>query len=207
MGYLGLSGTPYKEDNLLQRLFWPSNHAGEADTLGQQGFWICSFVALLSFVLLSFQGHWILGLLSLLFFGLGGMGVREHSTAAAVLLALAYIGLELGTLLAGRFPGFLDLAFTILLMANIRGTWVASRWMHHGDPEAFPERMQETWRDRLVDQLPARVWPKTRVLFFVVAGVYLFLLFFGSIVLARHSGTRTSAPQKAIPLEVQPPSR
>lgn len=204
MGYLGLSVTPYKEDNLLQRLFWPSDHAGEADTLGQQGFWICSFVALLSCVILSFQGHWILGVLSLIFFGLGGMGVREHSTAAAILLVLAYIILEIGTVLEGRFPGFLDLAFTILLMGNIRGTWIAKRWAHQGDPEAFPERMRETWKDRLVDQLPARAWPKGRIVFFLVSAIYLSLLILGAAALALHSKNTAFVPQKVLQLDATP---
>jgi hypothetical protein len=31
MGYLGLDQSPVKDDNMFQRMFWPSDHAGETD--------------------------------------------------------------------------------------------------------------------------------------------------------------------------------
>ncbi len=207
MGYLGLSDSDplEKEDNLFRRLFWPSDHAGEADTLGQQGFWICCFVAITSFVALSFQGYVLIGLLALVFFGLGGIGVREHSTAAAVLLAVAYITMAITGILLGRPPGFIDIAVTILLIANIRGTWIAKRWAKRGDPDVFSERMRETWRDRLADQMPAYLWPKSRIIFFGVAGVYMALLILGIVFVVQHPRYPVTVERERQTLEVKPP--
>ena len=187
MGYLGLSGPVIKEDNLFQRLFWPGDHAGEANALGQQGFWICAVVAIVSFVVLTIQGHLLIALLSLAFFGLGGVGVREHSTAAAILVAAAYLLNQAAGLMTGKYPGAMTIIAAVLLLANIRGTWIAARWAKRGDPEAIPERMHETWRDRLVDQFPPRVWPKARGIFFCAAAIYMLLDVLGTVALVRHA--------------------
>lgn len=185
MGYLGLSDPVEKQDNLFQRVFWPSDDASSVDMLGQQGFWICAGIAVISFLLLLVQGHWVIGILTFAFLVLGGIGVREHSTAAAILVAGAY----LLNLVAGAFigvpPGILAIALAMLLLANIRGTWIAARWMKRGDPEEFPRRMSETWSDRLVDQMPARVWPKAKILFYCLALVYIGLAVLGTVALAR----------------------
>jgi hypothetical protein len=204
MGYLGLSEPLEKEDNLLQRLFWPGDHAGEADTLGQQGFWICAVVAIGSFVVLAVPGHWILALLTLAFFGLGGIGVREHSTVAAVLVAVAYVLNQTANVMAGKFPGFLAIVAGVLLIANIRGSWVAARWAKRGDPEAFPERMRETWRDRLVDQMPALLWPRARIAFFCVAGIYMLVLLLGTVMLSRRVSEPAASQQTQYLLDVKP---
>jgi hypothetical protein len=204
MGYLGLSEPLEKEDNLLQRLFWPGDHAGETDTLGQQGFWICAVVAIGSLVVLAVQGHWILALLTLAFFGLGGIGVREHSTVAAVLVAVAYVLNLIANVMAGKFPGFLTIAAAVLLIANIRGSWVAAKWAKRGDPESFPERMRETWRDRLVDQMPAWVWPRARIAFFCVAGIYMLLLLLGTVMLSRRVSEPGASQQTQYLLDVKP---
>ncbi len=190
MGYLGLSEPAEKQDNIFQRLFWPSDHAGEADTLGQQGFWICAVVAIISLVALSVQRHWILALLSFAFFLLGGIGVREHSTPAAVFVALAYALNQALGLFLGQFPGFLAFVACVLLIANIRGTWIASQHKFSGDPDAFPERLNSTFRDKLVDQMPAKVWPRTKILFFVIAALYMLLTLFGTAAILVGSFTK-----------------
>ncbi len=106
--------------------------------------------------------------------------------------------------MAGMFPGLLSIAAAVLLIANIRGTWIAARWAKRGDLDAFPERMRETWRDRLVDQMPLRVWPKARVPFFCIAGIYMLLAVAGTVMLARHIG-QPSAPQpNAQTIELKP---
>jgi len=186
MQTLGVSGPPAKDDNIFQRLFWPSDNPGETDLLGQQGFWICFVVGLGSCIFLFFQGDWISGVVTALFFVLGGIGVREHSVVAASLVAPAYLLNLVAAALTGRFPGFLAIVASVLLIANIRGTWIASRWKDKGDPEELPLRFSETWRDKLVDQMPAIVWPKTRILFYVVAALYMTLLAVGAaVVLAK----------------------
>jgi hypothetical protein len=199
MGFLGLSEPIEKQDNIFQRLFWPGDHAGEVDSLGQQGFWICAVVALISAIALVFQGHWVIAFLTLAFFGLGGIGVREHSTSAAILVALAYILNQAANLLAGMFPSFLGITAAVLLIANIRGTWIAARWAKRSDPDAFPERMRETWKDRLVDQIPAQVWPKARVPFFFIAAAYMLLVSVGILMVVRHIGKPITSQQEQSP--------
>ena len=95
---------------MFQRMFWPSDHAGETDQLGKQGFWVCLAVAVLSCVVLLAQGHWVLGLLTLLFFGLGGIGVREHSTAAAVLVGITYLFSIVANAFVGIPPSIVSMA-------------------------------------------------------------------------------------------------
>ncbi len=207
MGYLGLDETEVKDDNLFQRMFWPSDHAGETDTLGQQGFWICTIIAVGSLVLLSLQGHWMLGLFTFLFYVLGGIGVREHSQPAAILVATAYI-LELVVQLIGPGipPGGIGIVISLLLLANIRGTWIAAKWAGKG--EIMPERMNSTITDKLVDQMPARVWPAAKIPFFVMAGLYLLMVVFTTMFFAAQVPTRLKASRPAEPssttLEVSP---
>jgi hypothetical protein len=145
MGYLGLDETPVKDDNLFQRLFWPSDHAGETDALGKQGFWVCWIVALISLIVLTLQGHLFIGLLQFAFFALGGVGVREHSVSAATLVAVGFWANQILGMFQGQFPGILVIAGGVLLIANIRGTYIAERWAKRGDPDAFPERMNTTF--------------------------------------------------------------
>ena len=186
MQTLGLAGPEQKPDNIVKRLFWPANNPSEVDTLGQQGFWICLGVGVLSLIALSVAGLWWLGLLSAVFFIFGGFGVREHSVLAASLVASAYVLNLMSSVVSGQFPGFLALVAALLLIANIRGTWIASQWIDKGDPELFPDRASTGILDTLVDQLPAKVWPKSRSVFYVAAVLYFLVLIAGSAtVLAR----------------------
>ena len=50
-------------------------------------------------------------------------------------------------------------------------------------PEEQPLRFNESWRDKLVDQMPAKVWPKAKIIFFILAGIYWLLVTFGTMVL------------------------
>jgi hypothetical protein len=179
MQTLGLAGPEQKPDNIVKRLFWPGNNPSEVDTLGQQGYWVCLAVGALSFISLYVAGFWYIGLIAVIFFVLGGVGVREHSVLAASLVASAYILNILAGLVAKQFPGFLALVATLLLMANIRGTWIASEWMAKGDPELFPNRSNVGIMDKLVDRLPARVWPRGRIVFYVVSVFYFLFLMVG----------------------------
>lgn len=182
------SNAPAEEGNPIKRLFWPSYNPIDADLLGQQGFWICLAVGLLALVGAVIQGHWIIGLIAFSFFFLGGIGVREHSFIAALLVAPAYVLSILAGALAGQLPGFLSAVAAILLLANIRGTWVAARLQREMKPEDFPLRFNEDWKDKLVDQLPAFLWPKTRILFYVVSLLYVGLIGLGiAVTLNKHS--------------------
>ena len=176
---LGLSDERTKDDNLFQRLFWPSNQPGEVDTLGQQGFWVCLVVAVFSGVTMVLVGHPLIGLLSFAFYGLGGVGIRQHSVAAAIFISFAYVANLLINLLLTQVPGVLTLIIAGLLLANIRGTYIASKWQNSGNLESPSE--SSTFFDWLVDQVPQRVWPSGRFLFFVLGAIYLALILLGAI--------------------------
>jgi hypothetical protein len=190
MSMLGLTGETEKDDNLFKRLFWPSNHPNDVDTLGQQGFWICLVVGLISGVILLLTGHPLIALLTMVFMWLGGIGVREHSLAAAIFVAGAYVLNILVSLFAGVPPGALDIIISGLLLANIRGTYIAAAWQKKGALEDFPERLNTTFFDWLVDQLPAKLWPAGRFVFYVVGVLYVLLLVLGSFGLLMHRAYR-----------------
>jgi len=84
METLGLSGPPVRNENIFRRIFWPSADSVDADMLGQQGFWICLLLALLTVIEATFRGHVLLGVLFAIFYFLGGIGVREHDIASAI---------------------------------------------------------------------------------------------------------------------------
>jgi hypothetical protein len=157
---------------------------------------VCVAIGLLSFLGLALRGSPILGLLTALFYWLGGMGVREHSQPAAVLVASAYLLNLLASIAQGVPPGLLTLAAAVLLIANVRGTFIAAKWAAQGDPEAMPERMSETFSDKLVDQMPRTLWPKTRVVFFVIGILYLLLTVLGAVMLAMGLPRRTQAARQ-----------
>lgn len=98
------SNVAVEESNPIKRLLWPRYSPLDADLLGQQGFWICLFVALLSLVGGVMQGHWITGFIAFSFFFLGGVGVREHSFVAALLIAPAYVLNIVVVALTGHLP-------------------------------------------------------------------------------------------------------
>ncbi len=204
MGYLGLDETPVKDDNMFQRLFWPSDHAGETDSLGKQGFWVCFSIGIFSMLGAMMRGHPFLGLLTGLFYVLGGMGVREHNQPAATLVALAYLLNVLAAIFSGRFPGFISLAAAVLLIANIRGTYIAAKWAASGDADAMPERMNASIADKLEDQWPGRIWPKGQIAFFVIAGVYLLLTVLGVVMLAVRPAVKQKPEPPSTVLHVSP---
>jgi len=207
MSTLGLHGSPPKDENFFKRMFWPANQPYEADALGQQGLWVCIAVALLSAVFAVIQGHPLLALLLLAFYWTGGMGIREHSMAAAVIVAAGYLGSVVMAVLLGALPGVLDVIVSALLLANIRGTYIASSWKRRGvEPGVFPDRLNSTFTDRLIDQWPARFWPGGKFLFFTIAAVYGFLFVMGAIGTMRLRAGQRPQP-KEIQLQVAPPSR
>jgi hypothetical protein len=203
MGYLGLDATEQvKPDNMFQRMFWPSDHAGESDDLGKQGFWVCIAVAMLSAIVLLSQGHWFLALFVTAVYLFGGIGIREHSQVAAIFVAATYWLDQLASLASGRFPGFLGIAAGVLLIANIRGTWIAAKWARIGGPDAMPERQSGTVRAWVVDQMPAKVWPVMQYPFYVIAGLYSLLVIAG-VVLVFSVGPAQKVPP-ATPAAVEP---
>ena len=91
MQTLGLSDSTDRTESRLKSLFWPSIQTGtDVDYLGTQGYWVCTVVAILSFVFLVASGHMIGGIFTLPFYYLGGVGVRERSRYAAAAVVLSF---------------------------------------------------------------------------------------------------------------------
>jgi hypothetical protein len=182
MQTLGLSESSPRTESRLKSLFWPSiQTAADLDYLGSQGYWVCAIVAVFSFAVTAFTGHPIAGVATLLFYYLGGVGVREHSRYAAVVVFVLYIA---DTLLSG--PGVLKVFIAALLLSNIRATWIASQWKPESDEAVLPPRFSETWSDKFADQLPMWLWPKVRIAYYIFSAGFLILAAVGLAVLAHH---------------------
>ncbi len=155
METLGLSSPAPHSENRLKSLFWPSIENGsDVDYLGTQGYWVCTFVAGVSFVFLLASGKPITAGIILLFYYLGGVGVRERSRYAAAVVLFMYV---LDTLSA---PGIVRLFITALLFSNLRATWIASGWQPESEEAILPPRLSQTWSEKFTDKLPLWLWPR-----------------------------------------------
>lgn len=187
METLGLSGPPAPRDSFFRRIFWPSADSADADSLAQQGFWICLIVAIASGIIAALQGHFIIGIVFGIFYFLCGVGVREHDVPSAIAVAAVYlINIGGGIVITKTPPGLLTLFIAFILIANIRGCTIASKWLKAGDPDLIPTRLNETWQDKLVDQMPARVWPRIRIAFYFLSVVVILLTVAGVAITLAH---------------------
>lgn len=182
METLGLSESTPRTESRLKSLFWPVIQNGsDVDYLGAQGYWVCTVVAVLSFVLLTATGQVITGVATLLFYYLGGVGVRERSRYAAAAVFAMY---PLDTVLS---PGVVRVLISALLLSNLRATWIASRWKPESEEAVLPPRLRETWADKFADQFPSWLWPKARIVCYAFSAGFLLLVIFGlTMILTGH---------------------
>lgn len=171
MQTLGLSDSMPRSEGRLKSLFWPSiRSASDVDYLGAQGYWVCAIVAALSLAVSVFAQRPLLGIFVFLVFFLGGAGVRERSRYAAGSVLLIY-GLDM--LATG--PSIIRILFAALLLANFRATWLSSQWKPGSDAAVVAPRWSETWTDKFADQLPMWLWPKIKIVYYILSGCYLVL--------------------------------
>lgn len=194
MQTLDLSGQAKKSDGPIKSLLWPTvENAWDVDYLGQQGFWLCLFIALLSLLLVSFTASQtnipiaravmiLAGLIECLVYFVGGMGVRQASWPAAAMVFALY---SLEHLLMGQI-GVLTIIVGAVLLSNVRATFLAAKWKPAADDDDRPMRFNETFRDRLVDQLPPRAWPILKYPFYFFASVILLLVLANSALRMHH---------------------
>jgi hypothetical protein len=179
MQTLDISNSTPRTENRLKTLFWPSIETGaDVDYLGAQGYWVCSVAALISFAMLAMTGHPVMGALILLFYYLGGVGVREHSLYAAAVVLMLYIG---DTVAAG--PGVVRILIGALLLSNLRATWIAANWRPESDDAVLPPRFAETWSDKFADQLPMWLWPKVRIVYYIFSACFLIIVALGMVAI------------------------
>jgi|SRR5215469_10102184 len=179
METLDLSGSTPRSENRLKNLFWPSiQTATDVDYLGTQGYWVCTVVAALSFGFLVSTGQAIAAIATLVFYYLGGVGVRERSRYAAAVVLLTYLT---DTFFSGI--GVLRILIAALLLSNMRATWIASQWKPDSEEAALPPRLGETLSDKFADRLPQWLWPKIRIPYYVLSVIFMILLIVGLILM------------------------
>lgn len=177
MQTLGLSSESQRSDGWLKSLLWPTvDNAWDVDYLGQQGLWVCTIVAVFGLGFSFITGSPIMigiAMISALFFILGGMGIREANwPAAAMLFAVQLCNVLLK-------PNVFSVAFTLILLSNLRATFLASEWKPAAEGEDRPTRFSESIGDKYVDQLPHILWPKLQIPFFVLGAAMLLLSLLG----------------------------
>lgn len=175
MQTLGISDASERGDSRLKSLFWPSIQSGaDVDYLGAQGYWVCAFIAGITFLFTLLRGQYIMAPALLLFFYFGGVGVRERDLFAAILI-FAFYGLD--TVISLVFLFFATpwgmivfrVLISALLLSNLRATWIASQWEPTSEQATLPPRFGETFTDKFADLWPAWIWPKVRILYYIFA--------------------------------------
>jgi hypothetical protein len=176
-----LSSTQQPAEGIFRRLLWPRvANQQDVDRVGQQGFWVCVAVAAAWTVGAFFTAHVGLGLLIGVTYFLGALGLRKHSISAAVLMFLCLF-LDRAASLEALWLGVpgggnprVGLVAIVLLLLNIRATILSRQWQAR---KASAEKGERTERpamplvDRLVNQIPGALWPRTRYIFYPLATI------------------------------------
>ncbi|QOY88701.1 hypothetical protein [Paludibaculum fermentans] len=178
MQTLGLSDSTPRTESRWRALFWPTiRNVGDLDYITRQGLWICYIVAAVNAVLSAFAGFPLAGAFECLFYFLAGVGVRQRDRFAGI---AAFAGYLLSGFVLQRYSGngfgVVRIIFLALLFANIRGNWLSARWASEEQLEFPPMRLNQTLADKMADQLPVWLWPKIRIVFYVIATLELLFL-------------------------------
>jgi hypothetical protein len=182
MQTLGLADSMPRTEGRLKSLFWPSiQSASDVDYLGAQGYWVCALVAVFSLAVTAFAGHTIVGAFIFLFYYLGGVGVRERSRYAAAVVLVMYVADVVAT-----GPSVVRIVLVGLLLSNLRATWIASSWKPDSDEANPTPRFDDTWSDKFADKLPTWLWPKVRILYYVLSTCFLIFTGIGLTMMALH---------------------
>lgn len=189
MSTLGLSGTPDTNDGVWKSLFWPTiQNAQDADLAASRGFWICLALAFISDpmsssgISISFglEIGSLLDLAIFLFYFLGAIGVRQSSLVASASMFATYLfSSALFFWISSTHFSLIRLVGIGLLLANLRAAILIHTWGQ--DPERRDElddmtnRSTSTWTDKIANQMPLKIWPWARFIFYPLASVLLAL--------------------------------
>jgi hypothetical protein len=111
------------------------------------------------------------------------MGVRQSNWPAAAVVFSIFLLNQLANMAKGHFPGALGIIGAGVLLSNLRATFLASEWRPAAEDEDRPTRFNDNIRDKLADQLPAKLWPVLQIPFFGLAAIVLLLTLLGLGVL------------------------
>jgi hypothetical protein len=168
-------------DSRLKNIFWPSiENSNDVDSLGTQGFWVCSIIAGITLITSLVTGQTIVGVVMSVFFFFGGVGVRERSRYAAAAVFVMYV---LDTLTS---PSIVRWILTGLLLSNLRATWIAAAWKLESAEASPVPRFNDSWTDKFADQLPTWLWPKIRIFFYVFSVALFAVMALGLVAMIRH---------------------
>lgn len=149
---------------------------------------MCTIIGVLSMLMTLLTGspvQMLVGLLTMATFVLAGMGVRERSIAAAVLIFLTYLLDKcLGWMFAGVANPVVGVLSLMLLLANVRATVMSRRWENSRTPEdvrEMPERSTVTFFDRMANVVPGKVWPAGQYVFYPLVAVMIALTLLGGV--------------------------
>jgi hypothetical protein len=73
---------------------------------------------------------------------------------------------------------------TALLLSNLRATWIAARWQKDSDEAALPVRLDDTWTDKFANQWPTWLWPKVKMLYYILSIGLLLVLGLGLMAMS-----------------------
>lgn len=148
--------------------------------------WICLVLTFVSsgfsFPTVSYSGGYsidnYLGSAVFLFYFIGALGVRQASVAASASMLAAYV---LGTVIYFWISpfhfSFLRLIGCALLLTTLRAAILITKWrkdpLLSEDTEYAADRLSLTWRDRIANQMPTKVWPWARFLFYIIAAILI----------------------------------
>ena len=188
MQTLNIAESTPKSEGRIKSLLWPNvENSTDVDYLSAQGLWICTVVAVVSLGAGLLFGHPLAGFFIFIYYIVGGMGVREGSIAAAVLVFAFYL---LDAFASG--VNIVRIIFSALLLSNVRAIWLAAHWEPGTEQTEAPPRLNETLGDKYSDQLPRWLWPKVRYLYYGFAFIFLILATAGLIIVfirgKQHSG-------------------
>ena len=198
MQSLNLSGAAKKSDGAIKSLLWPTvDNAWDVDYLGQQGFWICFIIATINLVFTAVIASLsplpaeravtlIGGAVESLIFFVGGIGVRQASSSAAITVFALFVAEQL----AAGHVSVIAIIIGAVLLSNVRATVLASRWKPASEEEDRPTRFNETLRDKIVDQLPPRAWPILKYPFYILTAIVLLLMLTGLTLRLIHGSSQ-----------------
>ena len=168
MQTLELSNYAPRTEGRLKSLFWPSiQSADDVEYLGTQGFWICTFVAVLSFALSLYIGHEIIGTIVLLFFYWGAWVF-----ASTALLPPQRFSFYMCWTAWHRTIGHAHRHRRDFFNLRARGFLGLEARCH----EAInPPRLRETWSDKFSDSVPSWLWPKADAVYYVFSVAFIAL--------------------------------
>jgi hypothetical protein len=161
----------------LRQMVWVD---GRPELAGVFGFWLCVAVAAWSLITWSGQRDFGTAAWSCLFYIVGGVGVRQRSIAAAVILLMWHLLGQIGDLLLGLGIGIVPSFITMLLVLNLRNTWVA--W-----------RATRRTGDAPVDNRVAMLlWKAARYPFLIVGTFLVVVSLLGTVSAVYHRGSASS---------------